>query len=102
MQLAWKEGNYLVMGLMAEDDEERAILEGLRDRADEVRIENRSSMFRDLEIVIYLPTRQPPERVMDTKASAIPISNLPEPELIPSAERKAWARLIKEEEQRSD
>lgn len=61
MKFAWKEGNYLVMGLMAEDDSDRAILESLRERPDELRIEVKTSLFRDHELAIYIPTKQPKE-----------------------------------------
>lgn len=69
MKLAWKEDHYLVMGLMAEDDQERSALEGFRERADEVRIENRTSLFRDHELIIYLPTKQHPQHQIQDEGS---------------------------------
>lgn len=70
MKLAWKEGHHLVMGLMAEDDQERATLEAFRERADKVRIENRTSLFRDHELIIYLPMKQHPQHVINKEGAA--------------------------------
>ena len=70
MKFAWKEGHYLVMGLIAEDDKDRAILEGFRERADEVRIENRTRLFHDRELIIYLPMKQPPQHIINKEEAA--------------------------------
>ena len=53
--------------LVAETDEERAILEAFHQRQDEVRVKCSTSLFSDYEIVVYLPVKQRPEHI--TKAS---------------------------------
>lgn len=101
--------------LIAETDKDRAALEALNGRIDEVRVEHGNHMFRDQEITIYLPTRQPVragpvdrplEHQVDPKASARPRrSDLPILEA-KMFQRTAIAyemmRLIKEDDRRSD
>ncbi len=56
MKFTLKEGHYL---LEAENDRDRKTLDAFIERTDEVRVENRAHLFRDYEIVIYIPTIQP-------------------------------------------
>lgn len=54
-------------GWVAEDDQDREALRILQERAGEMRVEKGTRLFRDYEITIYLPTRQPPEQAVKEK-----------------------------------
>ncbi|MFB0516080.1 MAG: hypothetical protein ACETWG_05685 [Candidatus Neomarinimicrobiota bacterium] len=56
------------INLVAENEQDEATLQAFIDRCSEARVEYGNHLFRDHELIIYLPTKQHPEyRAAPTK-----------------------------------